>query len=97
MAVTVQQHVAWLDVSVQHIRAMKKLQSLQKLPNDELFVNVRQDACSNHEMQVCLHVVKSQINISIVFCLDNMLQFDNVIVTFKFLLTTKQNSDIQSR
>lgn len=53
VAVGVEQHVGRLDVSVQQVGGVQVLEGFQQLPDDVFLVDVRQDARTNHGVQVC--------------------------------------------
>ena len=52
VAVRVDQQVAGLDVAVQKFRRVQVLERFDKLVYDVLLVDVLQDVCSNHRMQI---------------------------------------------
>ena len=80
VAVGVEEDVGGLDVSVEELGRVKVLESLEQLPGDVLLVNISEDACSYHSMEVCLHMVKGEVDVSIILSLDDMLKTNDILV-----------------
>ena len=53
---------------------MHVLERPEKLVHYVRLVNVLQDVCSNDSMQVCLHVIKDQVNILVILSLEDILK-----------------------
>ena len=85
MALRVEKQIARLQVSVQQISRMHELQALQVLVDDVLLVDVLEDVSSDDGMQVSIHEVKDQVNITIVFGSNHILKSDYVLVACQFL------------
>ena len=64
---------------------MQILQAFETLVDNILFMDVFQDIGTNDSMQVCVHEIEHQINVTIIFSPDNILQSDNVFMTSQFL------------
>lgn len=48
-------------------------------------MNVFEDICSNNSMKVCVHEIKNEIYIAVVFSTNDVLKPNNVLVTGKLL------------
>lgn len=64
---------------------MHVLQTLQALVNDVLLVNVLQDVSSDNCVQVGVHEVEYQVNITVILSTDDVLETDNILVTSQLL------------
>lgn len=64
---------------------MHVLQAFQHLVNDVLLVNVLEDIGPNNSMQISVHEVKDEVNISVVLSSDYVLQSDNVFMSRQLL------------
>ena len=58
MAVSVQQDIGWLDVSVQQVCRVQVLERFQELPDDIFLVDIGQYTRSNHRMQVYIYIAR---------------------------------------
>ena len=70
---------------MQQIGRMHVLQAFQALVNYILLVNILENICSNYSMQISVHEVEDEVDISIVFCSDDVLQPDDVFVAVQLL------------
>lgn len=64
---------------------MHELQAFQHLVDDILFVNVLEDICPDHRMQISIHEIKDQVDISVILCPDHVLKADYVFMAGKLL------------
>lgn len=60
---------------------MHEFQTLKDLVNNILFVDIFKDISSDDCMQVRIHEIKDNINISIVFGSDYILQSNDILMT----------------
>jgi hypothetical protein len=70
---------------MKHFSRVHVFDALHGLVNDVSLVNVFENVSLDHCVQVRLHVVKDQINVSVVFSSNYVLQLDNVVVAVQFL------------
>lgn len=59
--------------------------TLQALINNILLVDVFKNVGSNDCMQICIHEVEYEVDVSIVLGTNNILQTDDVFMTVEFL------------
>ena len=59
---------------------MHVLQALQVLVDNVLLVNVFENVGADHGMQVCIHEVEHEVDITVILCANNILEADNVFV-----------------
>lgn len=85
MALAVEQQVAWLQVTMEKVGGVHELQALEHLIDDVLLVDVFEDVRADHSMQICIHEIEHQVDITIVLGPDHVLQADNVLVTRQLL------------
>ena len=64
---------------------MKELEAFEALIDDVLFMDVFENICSYDCMKICVHKVKYEVDVAIVFCPDYVLEADNVLMPSKFL------------
>ena len=64
---------------------MHVFQTFETLVDDVLLVNVFQDVSSNNSVQVRIHKIKHEINVSIIFCSYSILKSNYILVTRQFL------------
>jgi len=64
---------------------MHVFQALKHLIDDVLLMNVFQDIRSNDSVQISVHKIEYQIDISVVFCSDHILKSNNVLVAGELL------------
>ena len=67
---SVQQDVGWFLITVNNITSMQISCCTQQLIHDEPFVNVFKDsrAPMYGSLQICIHILEDQVQISIVIC-----------------------------
>ena len=70
---------------MQKISRVHILQALQYLVNDILFMDVFKDVCADYCMKISIHEVEYQIDISIVFSPNNVLQPYDVFMASQLL------------
>ena len=85
VAFTVQQEVAGFEVAVEKICGVHVLEALEHLVNDVLFVYVFEDVRANHRVQVGVHEVKDEVDVTVVLGADNVLQADDVFMAGELL------------
>lgn len=73
MAFRVQKQVTWLQITMQKVGRMHVLQTFQALVHDVLLVDILKDVSSDNCMQVSIHEIKDQIDVSIILSSDNIL------------------------
>ena len=93
MALGVEQQVAWLQVSMQQVGGVHVLQALENLVDDVLLMDLFQDVGTDDSMEVGIHEVENEIDISVVFRPDDVLQSDDVLVADELL----QEDDLTER
>ena len=64
---------------------MHVFQALEDLVDDVLFVDVLENVGSNDGVQICVHEVEHQVDISVVLGSDHVLQSDYVFVAGQLL------------
>ena len=64
---------------------MHVLQALEHLVDDILFVDVFQDVCADNRMQVSIHEVKKQVNVSVILCSNHVLEPNDVFMACQLL------------
>ena len=64
---------------------MHEFQALEDLVDNVLFMNILKYVSPYNSMQICVHEVKYQIDVSIVFCSYHILKPNNVFMPVKFL------------
>ena len=57
---------------MQQVGRVHKLERLQQLPHDVLFVDVLQYVMSNRRVQICLHVLEDEVEVAIVVRLHHV-------------------------
>lgn len=64
---------------------MHVLETLEDLIDDILLVDVFQNVCSNYRVQISVHEVKDQVNVSVVFSAYHILEPNYVFVASQLL------------
>ncbi len=72
VAFRVEQNIGWLQIAVQNIGRVQVLQTFHDLVDYVLLMNFLQDVRSDHSMQVDLHRIEHQIDISVVLRTDHI-------------------------
>jgi hypothetical protein len=54
--------------------------SNKKLVKNIFFVNALQNAFVNRVVKICLHVLKHQVNIPMIFCDEDLMELNNVLM-----------------
>ena len=85
MALRIEEDVGGLEVAVQNISRVEVLETLHDLVDDVLFVDVLEDARSDHRVHVDLHCFEHEVDVLVVLRPDNILQPDDVLVVPQFL------------
>ena len=85
MALGVEEQVTRLEIPVQQIRRVHILETLKVLVNDVLLVDVLKNVRTNYRVQVSIHEVKHEVDISIVLSSDHILQPDYVFMPRELL------------
>ena len=85
MALSIQEDVARLQISMQQVSRMHVLQTFQNLVYNVPLVNVLQYICFYDSVKVSFHEVENQVDILIVFGSNYIQEFDYVLVTIEFL------------
>lgn len=87
MALGIQQKITGFEVAVDEFARVHILECLEELVDDELLVDLLEDASADDDVQVyvemtitCLHIVKYQIEILVILCLYYIEQSDDVFV-----------------
>jgi hypothetical protein len=62
-----------------------EFQTLQNLVDNVLLVNVFKDICPNDCVEICIHEIKYEVDIAVIFSANDVLETDNVLVTGEFL------------
>ena len=44
-------------------------------------MNVLKDICTNYSVQVSIHEIEHEVDVSVVFCPDDVLEANDVLVT----------------
>lgn len=63
-----------LYIPVQELSRMHVFKRLEQLVHDILLVDLLQNIRADHCMQVCLHVLKHQVDVPVVLCLHDVQQ-----------------------
>ena len=61
---------------------MHKLQTFQCLVDNVLFMNVFQNISPNDSMEIGVHEVKNEVNVSVIFGANDILKADNVLMAY---------------
>lgn len=85
MALGIQQKITGFEVAVDEFARVHIFECLEELVDDELLVDLLEDASADDDVQVCLHIVKYQIEILVILCLYYIEQSDDVFVAVQFL------------
>ncbi len=64
---------------------MHELKTLEQLVNYVPLMNVFQDVSSDHSMQVCVHVIKNEIDVPVVLRPDHIQKPYNVLMAVQLL------------
>ena len=80
MAIRVDKNVGGFEVPMNDVCRVKILDALENLIHDELVVNVFEDLLSDGVVQVCLHILKDQIEVLVILRTDNIMQFNYVFM-----------------
>ena len=64
---------------------MHVLQTLQTLVDNVLLVDVLQDVSSDDCVQVSVHEIENQVNITVILCTNDVLEADNILVSSQLL------------
>jgi hypothetical protein len=48
-------------------------------------VNIFKDVCSDNCVQICVHEVKNQVDVSVILSSDNILESNDIFVTSQLL------------
>ena len=72
---------------------MHVLQALQDLVDDVLLVDIFEDVGTDDSVKISVHEVEDEVDISVVFCADYVLQANNVLVASQLL----QEDDLAER
>jgi isopenicillin N synthase-like dioxygenase len=73
VALTIQQQVAGFQISVQQVGRVHVFKAFEALIDNVLFVNILKDICPNNCMQISVHKVENEVNVSVVLCPDDIL------------------------
>jgi len=57
----------------------------EDLIHDVLFVDFFEDVCPDDSVEVCFHVFKDEVDVTVVFCFENVEKLDDVFVVVHFL------------
>jgi len=76
----IEEQVTWLKIPVKQIGGMHILEALEALIDDVLLVDVLQDVGPDHRVEVGVHEIEDQVDVSIVFGPDYVLKPYNVFV-----------------
>ena len=85
MALRVKQQVARLQVSVQQVYRVHVFQALEYLVDDILLVDVFENVGTDHCVQVSIHEVEDEVDVTIVLSSDYVLKTDYVLVAGQLL------------
>ena len=72
---------------------MHVFQTLEDLVYDVLLMYIFKNVGSDHSMEISVHEVEHQVNVSVIFSSDNILKADNIFMTRQFL----QENDFSKR
>ena len=64
---------------------MHILQAFDQLVDDVPLVDVLQDVGPNHGVEICVHIIEYQVNVSVILCPDDVQQSDNVVMSIQLL------------
>lgn len=64
---------------------MHVLEALEHLIDNVLLVNVFKDISADDCMEVSVHKIEDKVDIAVVFCADNVLKADDILVAVQFL------------
>lgn len=70
---------------MEDVGAVHVLECFEQLIHGVLLVNVLQDASTDDSVQVGLHVLKDEVDVPIIVCLEHVEEFDDVLVSMEFL------------
>ena len=70
---------------MEEIGGVHEFEAFQDLVDDILFVDVLQDVSSDYSMQVCVHEVKYQVDVSVIFGPDHVLKPNDILMTVELL------------
>lgn len=64
---------------------MHVLQTFEDLINNILLMNVLKDVSSDNSVQIRVHEVENQVDVSVIFCTNDVLETDDVLVARQLL------------
>ena len=59
---------------------MHVFQTLENLVYDVLLMYIFKNVGSDHSMEISVHEVEDQVNVSVIFSSDNILKADNIFM-----------------
>lgn len=85
MAFRIEEQIAGLEISVEQVGRVHVLQTLEALVDNVLLVDVLQDVGPDNCVQVRVHEIENQVDITVVFGSDDVLESNDVFVPIKLL------------
>jgi len=70
---------------MQQVGGVHVLETLENLVDDVLLMDLFQDVCTDDSMEVGIHEVKNEVDISVVFRSDDILESNDVLVADELL------------
>jgi hypothetical protein len=64
---------------------MHILKAFEYLVDDVLLVDILEDVCANHSVQIRVHEVEHQVDVAVIFSAHHILESDDVFVAGEFL------------
>lgn len=64
---------------------MHVLEAFEYLVDNVLLVDILEDVCTNHSVQISVHKVEHQVDVAVIFSTHHILESDDVFVTGEFL------------
>ena len=70
---------------MQHSSCVQVFQSLQELVHDILLMNFFKNVSTNHRVQIRVHELKHEVNISIIVSFEYVPELDDIFMIIQFL------------
>lgn len=78
--VAIEQYIGRLEIPVYKFGTVQILQSFGNLIDDVFIVHLLENTLAYDVMQICLHILKYEIDILTIICFDGFLELDDVVV-----------------